>query len=98
MDEARLVRLENAVRKLERLAASKKKQQISFPVDQQSRKILGIPDVFPEIPGLGSTPLTQNINLSGAPETIAVPAAYYDTIFVDYNGIRYEVPIIAAPI
>lgn len=69
----------------------RKQQQISQPLDDPSRNIIGgLQD-----DGNGSSSLTQSINLSGNPETINVPAAYQDTRLILIGGIRYEIPYIS---
>lgn len=84
-------RLQGDVRTLLAFMQGKKLQQISLPLDDQSRIIIG--GVVDD--GAGSSALTENRNLSGNPETITVPKAYTATRLIILDGTRYEIPIIA---
>ncbi len=72
---------------------SRQLQQIAYPLDDQSKNIVGA--VTYE--GTGSTALTDSINLTGAAETINVPKAYADTILVVIGDTRVEIPVISFP-
>jgi len=69
----------------------KKRQQISLPLDDPSRNIIG---GFQD-EGAGSTTKTASINLTGDAETIIVPAPYIGTRSILIGGTRYEIPYIA---
>ncbi len=67
----------------------KKRQQISYPLDEASRNTLRA--VISN--GDGSAGLTRIINTAGA--TATVPSAYIGTIKLEYEGVQREVPYIA---
>lgn len=70
----------------------RKKQQISLPLDDASREVIGNFVLFES--GAGNATLTQNINITGNPQTITVPAAFTDTIELknQATGQIYEIP------
>jgi hypothetical protein len=70
----------------------KELQQISFPLDDTSKNILGV--VVGE--GNGATALTQVYTDSNT-DTHTGPKAYVDTIILKVGAIRYEIPYIATP-
>lgn len=68
----------------------KKEQQISLPLDDASRNILG----GVAYDGGGSTTKTQIYTDSNS-DTHTGPKAYAGTILLLVDGVRYEVPYIA---
>jgi len=81
-----LEHLKQQVAELLAWKAAKERQQLSFPVDDSSKAALGA--LIGR--GNGSKTLTQMIDTSGANAT--VPAAYTDTLIVEFEGAQYEVP------
>lgn len=70
----------------------KKRQQITLPLDDASRNLLG----GVTYDGAGSTATTQVYTDSGS-DTVAAPKAYTGTLLLVIEGVRYEVPYIATP-
>jgi len=73
----------------------RKKQQLSYPVDDASRNALGVATRV----GPGSTTLTQSIslNLSGDAETkmFNIPRAFVASLIISIEGANYEIPILS---
>jgi spore coat protein U-like protein len=65
----------------------KKKQQISYPLDDASRNALGVLSVT----GNGASALTQVYTDSNT-DTHTGPKAYADTLIVVFEGAQYEIP------
>lgn len=84
---------ENKLNEIYAWMLSKKLQQLAYPLDDQSKNIVGAVNYE----GTGSTALTQTLNLSGAAESINVPAPYADTILVVIGDTRVELPVISFP-
>ena len=87
-ERQKMKELENKVKELEAYISERKKQQISFPLDVASKTALGSP--YGE--GVGTSTLTQSVNVPATPTAISVPAAYAQTFILIVNGVRYEVP------
>lgn len=70
----------------------KKRQQITMPLDDASRILLGAITYD----GAGSTAKTQVYTDSNS-DTVTAPKAYTGTLLLVIEGVRYEVPYIATP-
>lgn len=88
MDE-RIKKLEQQVKDLLVYKAERIRQQISFPVDDASLRVLG--SVANK--GDGGATLTQTISTSGA--TASVPAAFTGTKIFFVDGSLHEFPYIS---
>lgn len=88
--QEQITKLQQQVDELLEWKRARQRQQISYPIDQASQNTLGAAIGN----GLGTHALTQNINLTGNPQTITPPAAYGGTIFLVISGETYEVPFL----
>lgn len=88
MDE-RIKKLERQVQDLLDYKAERIRQQLFFPVDDASKRVLGA--VVNN--GDGASTKTQTINTAGA--TAVVPAPYLGTKFFLVDGSYKEFPYIA---
>lgn len=87
-NEERITQLENLVKELTDWKNKREIQQISYPLDEASKNIVG---------GLtyssaGASSLTQTVNVPSTPTDISVPSAYSGTEIVVINGVLREIP------
>lgn len=88
--EERLAKLEAQIAELSAWKTQREQQQVAFPLDDISKNIIG--GVIYD--GAGSTDTTDDLSISGDPETVQVPASYDGTILLLVDGVRYEIPYI----
>lgn len=79
--------LEQMVRELYAWMQERKRQQISYPLDEASRNSLGAP-VYR---GAGAATLTQ-VAVDSNGDTVTVPAAYARSLILEVDGAQFEVP------
>ena len=89
--EERIKELEQQVQFLLQYVSERKRQQITFPVDESSKGALGA--LLGQ--GAGATALTRIISLTGNAQDITVEKQYAGSELVNIRGTIREFPYIA---
>lgn len=92
--EERVKQLESQVQMLLRFVEEKKRQQISYPLDEASRYALFGSRLVVGDGGNGGTALTQVYTDSNS-DTHTGPKAYADTRLLKVGGVTIEVPYLS---
>ena len=92
--ENQIRQLNNQLRVLQDFIEQKKRQQISFPIDETSKNIIFDGSLIGDDLGNGSTALTQVYTDSNS-DTHTGPKAYVDTRLIKIGTVTIEVPYLS---
>lgn len=76
------------LKELEDWKAAREKQQLVYPVDDTSRLALRVCTDG----GSGSSPVSQNVNISAVPAVVTVPTVPTGTIILQTPSGDFEIP------